>query len=479
MLALLIGLLVALGPLLRGCWDLWTQSLLFILVAAGFSAWLILRIIVGYVPMPSNRVLAWSAGLAVLSGVAAYMSPVSSYSIPAWRAMLLGLWIFPALDVVSKDERAVIDQAIRASAWVLVLLAFYQKFHDHTPRPPSTFLNQNIFAGTILMLLPLAVQKEDWPLSAGLLCGLWWSKSVGAWLGLGGALLLARGRAGTPAARLGAGIGLVCLIMIYSKLQGPEVLHRWQWWTAAWRLALRHPLLGWGPGSFAYAATVAQRPGSDLSSIYAHQYFLETAAECGLPYLLLWAAGMAHLLHKGGEHKRFGVVAILIQSCFDYALSIPAAFWIFCYFVASSGSQTARGVNVPRGRKIPYCLLILASSLWVCSWSYRRWESDRLKSAAVESFRAGEGASATLPKLERAAALADDPEAERDIAELKLAGGDLTEAAARFERSAHLDPFRASTWLALERLDLQLGRADAARAAREAGAVYCPALRRP
>lgn len=170
MLALLIGLLTALGPLLRGGWDIWAQSLLFLAVTAGFSVWLVCRVLVGYVPLPSNRMLAWAFCLAVLSGVSAYWSPVAAYAVPDWRWLLLGLWIFPALDVVSKDERAAIDQAIRFGAWVLVLLAFYQHIHDGVSRPPSAFLNQNVFAGTILMLLPLAVQKEDWSFAPACWC---------------------------------------------------------------------------------------------------------------------------------------------------------------------------------------------------------------------------------------------------------------------------------------------------------------------
>jgi len=478
-LALLIGLLVALGPLLRGGWDFGTQAILFISVAGGFTLWLVGRIIVGYVPVPSNRMLAWAAALAVLSGASAVWSPVSAYAIPAWRSLFLGLWIFPALDVVSKDERALIDQAIRAAAWVLVLLAFYQHFHDGLSRPPATFLNQNVFAGTILMLLPLAVQNDDWALAAGLLVSLVWSHSVGAWLGLGGALLLWRRRVGLFASRVGAGIGVVCLVLIYGKLQDIEVLHRWHWWVAAVRMIAARPLLGFGPGGFGYVLPSVQDPGRELSSLYAHQHFLETAAECGLPYLLLWCAGIAHLLRRRGQYKRFGAGAVLIQSAWDYALSIHANLWLFCYFAASAGAQTSRGVNVPPGRKLPYSALVLAVSFSVCAWARQSFEADRLKAMAVERYHETRSPDAVLPELERSARLSPDPETERYAAEMELARGGAAAAADHLEKSARLNPFRASTWIALERLDLQLGRTEAARAARAEGARYCPVLRSP
>lgn len=474
MVALLIGLLVAAGPVLRGAWDLWAQTLLFLAVGGGFALWLVGRLIVGYVPLPSRRVLLWTAALAVLSGAAAFLSPLAAYAVPSWRALLLALWIFPALDVVSKDERAGIDQAVRAASWVLVLLAFYQHFRDGIPRPPSALLNQNVFAGTILMLLPLAAQKEDWLLCGGLFVCLAWSHSVGAWLGLAGAMLLA-GRGSALARRAGAAVGLVCLVLIYGKLQDPEVLHRWGWWTAAARLIRMRPALGFGPGSFGYALPAVRVPGTDLSSLFAHQFFLETGAECGLAYLLLWTAGIVHLLHRGGEHKRFGAEAVLIQCFWDYALSIPANLWLFCYFAASSGSQTSRGVNVPLRLKAPLAALVVGVYAAVGGWAWTRWQADRVKAAAVESFRQGAPVSAVLAELRRAAALAPEPDAQRYAAELELKEGDARAAIARLERAVLLDPYRASTWAALERLYAQTGNPAAAQETRRRRNSLLPA----
>ena len=219
MLALLIALLVAAGPLLRGAWDLWAQSALFLTVTAGFALWLIGRLAVGFLPIPSRRNLAWTAGLAAAACLSAFFSPVPSFAFPAWRALLLGLWIFPAIAVLSKDERAAVDQAVRASAWVLVLLAFYQHYHEGIPRPPASLLNQNVFAGTVLLLLPLAVQREDWALCAGLVFTLIWARSVGAWLGLAGALMLTRRQVGVFGYWLGASLGVGCAVAFYAKIQ--------------------------------------------------------------------------------------------------------------------------------------------------------------------------------------------------------------------------------------------------------------------
>lgn len=488
MLPLLIGLLVAAGPLMRGAWDLWAQSLLFIAVAAGSALWLAARIGVGFVPLPSRRNILWTGGLAALAGLSAWSGPLPAYSLDAWRALLLGLWIFPAMAAVSKDERAAIDEAVRAASWALMLLAFYQHFRQGIDRPPSALLNQNVFAGTLLMLLPLAAQKRDWLLFGGLLACLWWAHSVGAWLGLAGALILTRRHAGAALARAGLLVGFVCLVILYAKLQSPDVLHRWQWWEGAARMAWERPWLGFGPGTYAHVLPATQEQGRELWSLYAHEHFLETAAELGWPYLIVWCAGLAHCLRRGGEHKRFGALAVLIQSLWDYSLSLPGNFWLFCYFAASAISESSRGMGVPARRKIPAALLALAAGAAACGLVARRWQADRLKSAAVESFARGAPTAETLSLLDKSASLADDPETERLAAQAHLAGlapgpggslpaEPLRAAAERLERAARLNPYRASTWSALERLYLQLGLPDQARGRRLEGAAYCPPLR--
>ncbi len=480
MLPLLIGLLVAVGPLLRGSWDLWSQSLLFLAVSGGLCAWLLGRVLVGYVPLPERRLALWAAALAFLAALSAAVSPLPATAVPAWRWLVLGLAIFPLLSVVSKDERAWIDEAIRIAAWLLLVLAFYQRLHEHMTRPPSAFPNQNVFAGAILMLLPLAVQKRDWLLSAGLVVCLLWARSVGAWLGLAGALVLARRQIGVVGYWLGAAVGFVCLVAIYAKLQSPEVLHRVVWWTAAARMAAQRPWFGFGPGAYAYAFPAVMPRQGELSSLYAHEHFLETAAECGWPYLLLWLAGLAHLLRRGGSHKRFGAIALLIQSLWDYPLSIPANFWLFCYFAASSSSQSPRGLNVPMRRKLPAALLVVVVCAAGWRWVWRRWQGDRLMAAAVERFQEGGSPLEVHGLLLRSLSFADDPETQRFAAEMDLkriqdgavaSREGLTEAAGHLEAAVALNPYRASSWTALARFYTQLGEADRAKAASERAAA--------
>lgn len=484
MLALLIGLLVGAGPLLRGAWDPWAQSLLFCVVALGGGLWLAGRVLIGYVPTPSPRAAVWALALAALAAASAAASPVSALAVPSWRALALGLWIFPAVTLVSKDERGLIDEAVRAAAWTLALLAFYQRFHDHNLRPTSALLNENAFAGSILLFLPLAVAKSDWLLSFLLFVCLCWSRSVGAWLGLAAALMLLRRSTGQAGLWLGAFIAACGLVAIWGKLQSADVAHRWSWWLAAARMARARPWLGFGPGAFAYALPAYQDPRATWSSVFAHEHLLEVAAECGLPFLLFWLAGLSAALGRGGAHKRFGAIALLVQSLWDYGLSIPANLWLFCYFAASSSPERARGLNVSARAKLPLAAASLGAALVLSGWSWRLWQADRLKGSAAESLAAGGDGREAAALLARSARLSPDPETERLAAQAELRRlGETREgllaAAGHLARAARLNPYRASSWLALARLSRRLGDDESARRFLAEGARTCPSLRGP
>ena len=463
-LTFLISLLAAVGPLLRGSWDLWAQSILLLAVVSGFGLWLLTRIAVGFVPLPSNRLMVWTGLLAILSAASAWASPVPGPARAQWFVFLGGLWIFPAMAAVGKDERTRIDQAVRAGAWVLMLLAFHEHFILHVERPTSTLLNQNVYAGAVLMLLPLALERGDWLLGIGLFWSLWWTRSAGAWLGLAGALAITQRRSNPMLSRVGMAVAVVCGVILYARLQTPEVLHRWGWWRAAWAMAAHRPLLGYGPGTFAYVLS-AYRALSPfgLYSLYAHQYFLETAAGFGLPFALLWFAGLWRGLARAGAYKRFAVFAVLIQSLWDYPLSVPGLFWLFCYCAASAIPDSPRGVNVPSPRRPIAAVLVVGLGWFFCGNIWSLWSASRAAVAAAEAEAAGEFGKAR--ELLAKAGKLNPLDAERALLEADVelrdaAGrpGDLLAAAAALEEAAFLNPYRPATWTQLARVYRMMGR---------------------
>jgi len=484
-LAILLGLLIVPGPLLNGAWDLWAQSILLLAALGGCAFWACRRLVIGDVPLPSSRVLAWAAFLAAWAGMAAFLGPLRAYALPAWNVWLAGLGVMLAVNVMPDHERRFADRALRALAWALVLTAFYQYFVMGVPRPGASLLNQNVFAGAILLLLPLAVEKRDWILGAGLLICLAWTRSVGAWLGLAAALLIVKRRSPLWAGA-GALMGLACLLLVYAKLDSPDMLHRWQWWRAAAAMAGSRPWFGFGPGTYAYVLPAYVQSSRPLATLFAHQHILETAAQCGWPFALAWLAGLLRFLKSGPQAKRIGAAALLVQSCWDYALSIPGVLWLFCYVAASCLPRSGRVWRVPQRWRLPACALVLAAAGLGAGAVWQRWAAERLRVRAEAMARAEGPSDRALALLERSARRADHPETARLSGQIEAALARQTgakerllAAAADMESSAAQDPFRASTWTQLAALYQELGRDDLARQARQRGAATCPGLGAP
>lgn len=448
MLAGFVGIVVALGLLLRGAWDLWAQSVVLLALLAASAAWLCARAATGWLPRPDTKLFVWSGSLILLSAASAWASPVAAYARPAWAASAVGLSLFPFISVLDSEGRARVERFLRAAAWALVLLAVYQRLSGDS-RPAAAFLNQNAFAGAILLLLPFAARAEDWALAGGLLLCLWWSRSVGAWLGLAVALILHRRAVGALAFWLGSVAGFVGLVAAYAKIQSPATLHRVEWWKAAWRMAAEAPWLGLGPGAYAYALPSHAPSRPELSSLFAHQHILETAAERGWLYAALWLAGLAVLLKPAPASRRFGPAAALVHGLVDYALSVPAVFWLFCASTALASPEPGRSINVPLRLRPVLCAVVLAAAGACGAAVWRGWSADRLRAQAAFAAREGRLSDAAAA-LAASEALTPHPEAARLRAEILLAEGRPAEAAAQLERAIALDPYRASNRTLLE-----------------------------
>lgn len=449
MLAGLVGTVVASGLLLRGAWDLWAQSLVLLGLLAATAVWLCARLATGWLPRPDSKILVWVAVLAALSALSAWASPVPAYARPAWAAAAVGLSLFPLISVLDSEGRSRLESFLRAAGWVLVLLAVFQRLHGEA-RPAATFLNQNAFAGAVLLLLPIAARADDWALAGGLLLCLWWARSVGAWLGLAVALVLHRRAVGIIAFWLGSIAGFIGLVAAYAKIQSPETLHRLEWWKAAWRMAVEAPWLGLGPGAYAYALPSHAPARPELSSLFAHQHFLETAAERGWPYALLWIVGLAVLLRPAPAARRFGPVAALIHGLVDYALAVPGVFWLFCASTALAAPESGRSINVPLRWRPVLGAIVLAVAAASGIFVWRGWSADRLRAQAIVAIREGRLDEAAS-KFSASEVLSPHPEAARFRAELLLVrGGSTAEAALHLRRAIALDPYRASNRALLE-----------------------------
>lgn len=471
-LAGLVALVIAAAPLLRGAWDLWALTSIVLLVTCGFGLWVALKIVCGHLPLPyPNRALAWILLLAALAAASTAASPVRGLVEREWWTWLVALWILIAVPLVPEERRDWIERSLVVSAWLLAALAWYQRAFQRQYAVDASLVNPNVFAGAILMLLPLALHRGRRLLAFALVVALFWTRSLGAWVALS-AMLLAffyrRSAFAFGASLLVAGITAVAA---HDKLAGASVSERLDWWRAAWEMAWERPLLGFGPGAFAHVLP-AFKQGEGLSSLYVHNHFLETAAGCGLLFALAWSVWVLRRLLQSRGWAAWSLIGALLHGLVDYPLSLPANLWLFSYLLVAAQPERQAWYAV-RGRlKIPLLIALIGLGVTAARKAVGPWRAEKLVLA-----RGGRGGPEG--RARRAMALHPDHPAPYDrIAKLKLEaylelGGPsrLLEALGAKEKSVELHPFRKPAWAELAVLYRLAGRGDLASEAEARAAV--------
>ncbi|MEE8424521.1 MAG: hypothetical protein V3S11_01765, partial [Elusimicrobiota bacterium] len=207
--------------------------------------------------------------------------------------------------------------------------------------------------------------------------------------------------------------------------------------------------------------------------------------EYGLLFSILWFSGLWSCVLRGNSYKRFGALAVLIHSCWDWTLSMPANLWLFSYFAASSLSTEERGINIRARWKIPAAVLIASVGWFVCRGALNLWSAEQARGRALAAVAAEDPGAATAAARE---VLALNPRDARAVlilatadlgraASAKDPGPNLRAAAAHLERAAELNPYRAWTWTQLSEVYRKLGDKEGSVEALRRGAIHCVRLR--
>lgn len=121
---------------------------------------------------------------------------------------------------------------------------------------------------------------------------------------------------------VGMGGGLVLLAM------GGLDSDRWAWWRTAVHIIGQHSWLGVGPGAFGEAYPIYRASFWDLNSLYAHNMFLEWAAERGLPLALSVFFGAGFLLYRSRQKpEAVALGGFFLYNLFHAGLSFPGLSW--------------------------------------------------------------------------------------------------------------------------------------------------------
>ncbi|MEW5951019.1 MAG: O-antigen ligase family protein [Elusimicrobiota bacterium] len=215
---------------------------------------------------------------------------------------------------------------------LIILVGFWQFFYSEETY--STLKNSNTLAFYSILAGGLALKLGNYYLALAFGILILVSKSVGAIIAVFcAALLYAFDRKAFFEIKANKFLFFAVFIMIFVSILSIDpssIRDRLNWWKSALLMIKESPLYGWGTGSFAYVSGAFAGKES-LKSVYAHNHYLEFAAENGIITALLWFYFLIFIVKKSFGFLRYALFAALIHSFFDFGMSSPYGFWLFCF----------------------------------------------------------------------------------------------------------------------------------------------------
>ncbi|KAF0125108.1 MAG: O-antigen polymerase [Elusimicrobia bacterium] len=451
---------VAAAPLLQGVMDPRLQAFFQVLAVALLALDFYRR---GKVSAGPLTVLLAAA---VLSALSVYFSPAREAVRFEWGALAAGFCLFLVSRGQSVRDRALTDRALRAAAWGVAAFALYQAFVLRSPNITSTLINPNALAFFLLLAGPVAVSRGDFVLTAVLALVFFLTGSFGALLALIAAAavmaLIRLRKSGDRRMMVVLGALSLAAVLALTQSDFMSADARLQWWRSALSMIKESPLLGWGHSSYTWLAPLYKAPAAAEASIYAHNYYLEFAAENGIPAALAWFSLLGFAVSGARRLALFGLLAALVHSAVDFGLSLPANFWLFCVLAGRElPAAEEEWAALPGAPAAAFAgTLAAASALSVIT--PLAWEREM--KAAASHLEAGRE-EAALAALDRAAARPyGRSAAEESAGRLRFSramrsggGGELFLAAVDFEKALLETPSRVTSAAALRAVYARAG----------------------
>jgi len=386
--------LLIFAPLARASVQGWAVSTMHMVTLIGLTAFLVERSIAWewkWIKTPLDRPFMALLVLCTLSSVFSLHKQTSLWSTILLLNYLAVFYLTIHIFRTRSRLRKLVYFIIGVAAFLSIFGLFkyfgtnpfpwwdYIDIPQSAERLTATFGNPDHLAGYMGMILPLILGLFLLGFERGkmffliylsvlILAALILSLSRGAWFGsITGLALMAAyllfdrhfKRKGLVLAIIGVTLTAAFIVLSTTPVveriltlteRAPESnLHsRMMVWDGTVRMIENHPLLGTGPGTFAFAYTEFQPPGLNRHYTMAHNDYLHFISETGLPLIavIIWM-GLA-LYRKGFKKLKnpsrlvrgitlgamSGITAILVHSVGDFNLHIPANALLFTVLAA-------------------------------------------------------------------------------------------------------------------------------------------------
>ena len=346
----------------------WGYALGIFLLAGYYSARKILL-------QTTFRFTVWGAALAVISlwGFAQLAAGATVYRYATWdaslRTMALGATAWVAANALG--DAALRVRFLSAFAWfgftvsLLSVMAYFTSpghvlwaFPSPYPDVWGPFLSRNDFAGFIELSLPVAL----WLSSdrAGVRVPLWvpaWMLAAGLAAGSRAGAILLLAEAGVLLAltsRRRATAKFVMLAALLAMVAGAGTLlgrfaekdpfrYRREMAASTAQMIRDHPWQGSGLGTYAYVYPAYATFDLGATVEHAHNYWLEWAAEGGLPLASVWLIlALAVCVPAVRSIWGIGILAVFLHALVDYPF---ARFGLTAWNFALMGALHAASVR--------------------------------------------------------------------------------------------------------------------------------------
>lgn len=291
-----------------------------------------------------------------------------SFSLYFLFAALCSVLLPTAMKNFSRHSLAALLTLPLSLACIYALLQIIQ-FHQLTPLPFSFYFNPNIFAGLLILATPLFFQKMMESTAPGwrfrfflalvlALIALFMTQSRGAILSLAIALL-----AVLPRYRLVLIFHLVLIsfLLLFFFIH-PKGREKWTAWETGKDRSMLFRILVYksslkgiaenplGYAAFSFRHIYPRIKLGGVSTLMAHNTYLQMALELGLPGLFLFLWICFYLLGKKSWPVQAGLLSFAFHNMVDYTFYFPSHLLLLLYLVSMDSCEEKQTLSLPYAR---------------------------------------------------------------------------------------------------------------------------------